>query len=109
MRRSRKRCLTTDVSVFSERKMESQRMIGNEHSAASSAARSGEAMLINAKELANLLSVSKRHVWRLLSRGDLIEPIKIGSTTRWPLDAVREWITTGCPRQSDSPESTMYE
>lgn len=84
-------------------------MIENEHSADSSTARSGETLLISAEELANLLGISKRHVWRLLSRGDLIGPIKIGSTTRWPLDAVREWITTGCPRQSDSPESTMYE
>jgi excisionase family DNA binding protein len=84
-------------------------MIENEHSADSSAARSGEALLISAEELANLLGLSKRHVWRLLSRGDLIKPIKIGSTTRWPLDAVREWITVGCPRPSDSPESTMYE
>ena len=84
-------------------------MIGNEHPATSSAARSGEAMLISAEELANLLSVSKRHVWRLLSRGDLIEPIKIGSTTRWPLDAVREWITTGCPRPTAHSEKTNYQ
>jgi excisionase family DNA binding protein len=84
-------------------------MIENEHSADSSAAWSGEALLISAEELANLLGISKRHVWRLLSRGDLIEPIKIGSTTRWPLDAVREWITTGCPRQSAHGEKTNYQ
>lgn len=83
-------------------------MIENEHSA-DPVARSGEAMLIGAGELARLLGVSKRQVWRLRSRGDLIEPIKIGSTTRWPLDAVREWITVGCPRPSDSPENKMYE
>jgi predicted DNA-binding transcriptional regulator AlpA len=51
-------------------------MIENEHSADSSTARSGEALLISAEELANLLGISKRQVWRLLSRGDLIKPIK---------------------------------
>jgi excisionase family DNA binding protein len=84
-------------------------MIENEHSADSSAARSGEALLISAEELANLLGLSKRHVWRLLSRGDLIKPIKIGSTTRWPLDAVREWITVGCPRPNAHSDKTNYQ
>ena len=84
-------------------------MIENKCSADDPVARSGEAMLISAEELANLLGVSKRHVWRLLSRGDLIEPIKIGSTTRWPLDAVREWIATGCPRPSAHSEKTNYQ
>ena len=84
-------------------------MIENKKTQESSVARSGEALLISAEDLAHLLGVSKRHVWRLLSRGDLIEPIKIGSTTRWPLDAVREWITTGCPRQSAHSDKTNYQ
>jgi predicted DNA-binding transcriptional regulator AlpA len=89
--------------------MESQRMIENKHSADSAAVRSDEAMLISADDLAHLLGVSKRQIWRLRSRGDLIEPIKIGSTTRWPLDAVREWIAVGCPRPNAHSDKTNYQ
>lgn len=84
-------------------------MIENKCSADDPVARSGEALLISAEDLAHLLGVSKRQVWRLRSRGDLIEPIKIGSTTRWPLDTVRAWITAGCPRPNDQINGTARE
>lgn len=70
---------------------------------------SHDVLLINAEEFANLLRVSKRQIWRLRSRGDLIEPIKIGSVTRWPLDMVRAWITAGCPRPNAHSDKTNCE
>jgi excisionase family DNA binding protein len=54
-------------------------------------------VLITAAELANTLSISVRTLWRLLSAGELIEPIKFGGNTRWRLDEVRTWIAKGCP------------
>ena len=39
--------------------------------------------LLGVKELAGLLKVSVRSVWRLRSAGKLPEPIKIGRSVRW--------------------------
>ena len=53
--------------------------------------------LISATELADLLQISTRTLWRLRSSGKLIEPIKLGGSTRWRLDEVQKWIAAGCP------------
>ena len=60
-----------------------------------------ELALISAAELAELLNVSTRTLWRLLSAGKLIKPIKIGGSTRWRLEEVQAWIADGC-RAPDS-------
>jgi len=58
----------------------------------------GEDMrLIGAEELAQMLDVSTRTVWRLLSTGRLVQPVRLGGSVRWRLDEVREWIKNGCP------------
>lgn len=53
--------------------------------------------LINAEELARLMQVSQRTLWRLLSGRRLPEPVRIGRSTRWRLEEVAEWIQKGCP------------
>jgi excisionase family DNA binding protein len=53
--------------------------------------------LIAADELASMLDVSTRTVWRLLSTGRLVQPVRIGGSVRWRLDEVRDWIKNGCP------------
>jgi excisionase family DNA binding protein len=56
------------------------------------------AVLIPAEELATMLGVSERTLWRLLSAGKLPEPVRIGRNTRWRAAEVRDWIEQGCPR-----------
>lgn len=63
--------------------------------------RTPDSLLICADELAKMLQVSTRTLWRLLSSGQLIQPIKLGGSTRWRLDEVRRWIDQGCPAPSD--------
>lgn len=54
-------------------------------------------VLIDAAELARILSVSKPTIWRWLSEGRLPEPIRLTSQClRWRLDAVLAWIEAGC-------------
>lgn len=53
--------------------------------------------LIAADQLAAMLDVSTRTVWRLLSTGRIVQPIRIGGSVRWRLDEVRDWIAKGCP------------
>ena len=57
----------------------------------------GHPVLITAAEFAQIMKVSKRTLWRLLSAGKLVEPIRVGGNTRWRLDDVRLWIDEGCP------------
>ncbi len=59
------------------------------------------AVLINAEQFARMLGISPRTLWRLLSAQRLIQPIRLGGSTRWRLEEVRNWIEQGCP----SPES----
>jgi len=48
--------------------------------------------LLSVKQVAVRLNVSKRTVWRLVSSGELIQPIKIGGSTRWRQAEVDAWI-----------------
>lgn len=57
----------------------------------------GEPLLIPAAELAVLLNVSTRTLWRQLSARQIPEPVRFGGTVRWRLDEIRNWITEGCP------------
>ena len=54
--------------------------------------------LVPVQTVAKLLQVSPRTVWRMLSAGLLIEPRRIGSVVRWPLEELKAWIARGCPK-----------
>ncbi len=56
-----------------------------------------EPLLISAAELASLLKLSTRSLWRHLSAGQIPKPVRIGGTVRWRLEEVRNWIAAGCP------------
>ncbi len=58
---------------------------------------SAEPLLITAEELAGLLNLSKRTLWRLRSAGDLPKPVKLGNSVRWIRDEIKKWIEAGCP------------
>ena len=53
-------------------------------------------ILISAGELASLMQVSERTLWRLLSAGKVPQPVRIGRNTRWRLAEIRDWIEKGC-------------
>ena len=65
--------------------------------ATSQASGSEDVRLVAADEVAAMLDVSTRTVWRLLSTGRLVQPVRIGGSVRWRLDEVRDWIKNGCP------------
>jgi predicted DNA-binding transcriptional regulator AlpA len=57
--------------------------------------------LIDAAALAELLSVSKPTVWRLLAAGKLPQPIRFSAQClRWRLtglDGIDAWLAANCP------------
>lgn len=56
-----------------------------------------EAVLMRDDDLAKLLGVSKRTIWRMLSAGLIPSPIRLGGSTRWRLAEILDWIARGCP------------
>ncbi|WP_437202110.1 helix-turn-helix transcriptional regulator [Planctomicrobium sp. SH664] len=54
-------------------------------------------LLVSVETLAEMLDISPRSVWRRLSSGEMIEPVRIGSSVRWRLRDVEAWVGAGCP------------
>lgn len=55
--------------------------------------------LMSRKEVQVVLGCSGRHVQRLMERGDIPAPLRVGALVRWRKDAIANWIAAGCPRQ----------
>lgn len=58
--------------------------------------------LLTAVQLAELLNISERTLYRLKSRGSLPAPIQLGGSVRWRRTEILEWVVDGCP-----PPSTL--
>ena len=59
-----------------------------------------EPVLLSANNVAQMLQVSTRTLWRLLAAGKLINPVKLGRSVRWRKDELMQWIAAGCPPRS---------
>lgn len=59
-----------------------------------------ENLLITAKQVADLLQISPRSVWRMRSAGSMPTPIRLGAAVRWRRDQIEAWIRDGCPSPS---------
>ena len=53
--------------------------------------------LIDAKEVAKMLGLSPRTVWRFNDAGRLPKPVKLGTLVRWPREQIEAWLAAGCP------------
>lgn len=57
-----------------------------------------EPVVVTAAQLAIMLQVSKRTLWRMRSSGKLPSPMRVGGIVRWRLNDVTSWINAGCPQ-----------
>lgn len=53
--------------------------------------------LLNAKALGQMLSLSKRQIFRLNSAGKIPKPIRIGGAVRWHAEEIAAWLGAGAP------------
>ena len=53
--------------------------------------------LLDVEAVAQLLSCSTRHVYRLSDGGKMPRPLRLGTLVRWDRSAVESWISQGCP------------
>lgn len=60
-----------------------------------------DALLLTADRVAELLQISRRSVWRLLSSGKLLRPLRLGGNVRWRAGELKRWIEAGCPAMKE--------
>ena len=53
--------------------------------------------LMGVGEVAALLGISTRQVYRLSDTAKMPRPFKLGGLTRWSRSAIHEWIDNDCP------------
>ncbi len=54
-------------------------------------------LMLTVEDVAKLLRISKRTVWRMRSANRIPSPIKIGGVIRWRAKEIELWIQQGCP------------
>ncbi len=52
---------------------------------------------LSADEVAEMLSISRAHVWKLLSSGRLPRPVRLGRSVRWSRTTLEAWMEAGAP------------
>jgi excisionase family DNA binding protein len=52
--------------------------------------------LLTKKQLAAMLQLSQRTVYRMAMEKRLPQPIKLGSAIRWRQDTIQDWIESDC-------------
>jgi predicted DNA-binding transcriptional regulator AlpA len=58
-------------------------------------------LLLTAKQAATMVGKSLR-TWRTWdSAGWIPRPVRIGRSTLWRADELREWVAAGCPRRAE--------
>jgi excisionase family DNA binding protein len=68
--------------------------------------RFGFPTLLTVEDLAKLLRVSVRTVWRLRRNACLPHPVKIGGGVRWRMSDVRAWIEQGCKPETSEKDTS---
>ncbi len=53
-------------------------------------------VMVSCKTLAQMLSISTRTAWRLLSKGELPKPLSIGGSKRWRMSDIVLFLECNC-------------
>lgn len=54
--------------------------------------------LLTAQAVGEMLSLSKRQIFRMRSAGLICSPVKVGTgAIRWRSSDIEQWISMGCP------------
>ena len=53
--------------------------------------------LLTAKSLGQMLSLSKRQIFRLNACGKIPAPIRIGGAVRWSAEEISAWLAASAP------------
>jgi excisionase family DNA binding protein len=48
--------------------------------------------LVSVKEVAALLGISVRKVWRMIAAGQFVAPVRMGRSRRWPQSEIQQYV-----------------
>jgi predicted DNA-binding transcriptional regulator AlpA len=54
-------------------------------------------LLLTVEEVAALLTISVRSVWRMQSAHKIPKPVRLAGSVRWRLSEIQDWVDAGCP------------
>lgn len=57
----------------------------------------GAPLLIDVKAVSKLTSLSQRTIWRWVSCGRFIAPLRLGGKRLWRRADIEQWVLGGCP------------
>lgn len=55
--------------------------------------------LLTVPQVAKLIGLAPRTVWKMIAEGRIPEPIRVGRYVRFKASEVDRWIKTGCPNR----------
>ena len=70
--------------------------------------------LLVVAEVAQILAVSTRQVWKLVAAGDFVQPLRLGRSTRWRSSEVQAFLAQLSPEpepelEPEPPASTLND
>lgn len=57
--------------------------------------------LLTARDVAGVLKITTRQVFKLRSSGRMPAPVKVGRSTRWRASELAGWVEAGCPGRDE--------
>ena len=57
--------------------------------------------LLTAKAVGEMLSLSKRQIFRLNSSGKIPASLRIGGAVRWSAEEISDWLAAGAPNRAE--------
>ena len=54
-------------------------------------------LALSVEEVAEVLGISRAHVWRLHSSGRIPKPVRLGRAVRWNRKTLENWLEAGGP------------
>ncbi len=64
--------------------------------------------LLTVNDVAKLLKLSTRSVWRLVAANAIVKPIRIGGSIRWRASDVTTWLAS-IPLSEKSQEQNLFQ
>lgn len=63
--------------------------------------------LLTVKDVAAMLSVSQRQVWKLHASGRIPAPVRLGRSVRWAKNGIARWLELQCPTRERFEAETL--
>jgi len=63
--------------------------------------------LLNVNEVADILGISPRTVYRLADQEQMPRPVRLGALVRWHRPTLHEWLDQGCPNPAKGGATTL--